>query len=188
MRRLPCHLPRLYLVCLVTALGLPGTLRAHGGEDHGDAPHPVALAAPQAARVEAASDLFELVGTLNGDKLTLYLDRYATNEPVSGAQIELEAGPLKATATAGAAGVYSVQAPGLAEPGSHALVFTVQAGDSTDLLNGDLLVAAAAPLPAPAAAELAPSWLAAAGGAAVLLAASLFAWRRRRPAVAGVTR
>lgn len=181
MRRLPC-------LCLVAALWLPGTLLAHGGEDHGDAPHPVAPAAPQAARVEAASDLFELVGTLKGDQLTLYLDRYASNEPVSGAQIELEAGPLKATATAGAAGVYSVQAPGLAEPGSHALVFTVQAGDSTDLLNGDLLVAAAAPPSAPAAAALAPPWLAAAGGAAVLLGVSLFAWRRRRPAVAGVTR
>lgn len=187
MRRLPCHLSRL--CCLVAALGLPGTLLAHGDEDHGDAPHPVAPAAAQVARVEAASDLFELVGTLKGDKLTLHLDRYASNEPVSGAQIEVESGPIKATAIAEAAGLYSVQASGLAEPGSHALVFTVQAGDSTDLLNGDLLVAAAAaPPPAAAAATLAPSWWAAAGGVAVLLAASLFAWRRRRPAVAGVTR
>lgn len=181
MRHLPC-------LCLVAALGLPGTLLAHGDEDHGDAPHPVAPAAAQAARVEAASDLFELVGTLKGDKLTLHLDRYASNEPVPGAQIEVESGPIKVTATAEAAGLYSVRAPGLAEPGSHALVFTVQAGDSTDLLNGDLLVAAAALPPAPAAAALAPSWWAAAGGVAVLLAASLFAWRRRRPAVAGVTR
>src|SRR5690606_22262003 len=61
---------------------------AHDGEDHGA---PVAATAPAAGvgpRAAAATELFELVAVVSGDHLTLYLDRFASNEPVSGAKVD----------------------------------------------------------------------------------------------------
>ncbi|NQW84682.1 MAG: hypothetical protein HQ450_12130, partial [Alcaligenaceae bacterium] len=49
-------------------------------------------------RVEANSDLFELVATLTGGELSILIDRFATNEPVLQAQVEVESGALKALA------------------------------------------------------------------------------------------
>lgn len=189
---------KLRRVWICAALLLPRLLLAHGDEVHAEAPVPVpvsaaaptsgaaAVAPTQAARVEAASEQFELVGLLQGDKLVLYLDRFASNEPVAGAKIDVEGGPLKATAAAEQDGVYTVPAAALAQPGTHALVFTVQAGAATDLLTGELLVAA------PAGATAAPHtsallWLVAAALLATLiLGAGVFAWRRRRAPPAGV--
>ena len=71
---------------------------AHDGEDHGTGPAPAPTVAT-APRAVAQTDAFELVATLDGQTLTLTLDHFATNEPVANAQIELEAGPLKAMAT-----------------------------------------------------------------------------------------
>ena len=63
------------------------------GHDHGDAaPAAVGQALP---RFSAVSETFELVGVLNGKQITLYLDRFADNSPVRGAQIELEIGGAK---------------------------------------------------------------------------------------------
>ena len=78
-----------------------GPLSAHEGHDHGDKP-----AAPQAkaaARAGAVSDQYELVAVMRGLNLEIFLDRFATNEPVEGAVIEVEtpAGPAKAKAEPG---------------------------------------------------------------------------------------
>ena len=171
------------------ALLLPSLLFAGGGDDHshGDTKASPVAAAAQPLRVEAVSELFELVGELAGDKLVIHLDRFATNEPVTGATISVEGGPLKATAAVEREGVYTVSAPGLAAPGTHSLIFTVQAGQISDLLTGDLVVAGA-PATTLATSQHSPPWTAplAAGLAAVLLlAAGAFAWRRRHAAPKG---
>lgn len=171
------------------ALLLPSLLLAGGGDDHshGDSKAPPVAASAQPLRVEAVSELFELVGLLEGDKLIIHLDRFATNEPVTGATISVEGGPLKATAAVEREGVYTVPAAGLAAPGSHPLVFTVQAGQTSDLLTGDLVVAGASAT-AESSSDHGPGWtapLAVALAAALLLAAGVFAWRRRRAALKG---
>ncbi|GAB3245190.1 hypothetical protein [Chitinimonas naiadis] len=112
---------------------------AHGGEDHGDAAPAVASGAGLNPRTEAKSELFELLAEQSGPQLTLYLDRYADNAPVSGARIEVESGKFKGVATP-EADHYVLKAEPLAQAGSHPLVFTVTAGDDSDLLESTLVV------------------------------------------------
>lgn len=100
-------------------------------------------------RVEAKSEQFELVARLVGDSLTILIDRYETNEPVLDAKLDVESGPLAATATFRAeSGDYAVTdaalVKALGQPGEHALVFTLVAGNESDLLDGTLVTAGAA--------------------------------------------
>jgi membrane fusion protein, heavy metal efflux system len=117
----------------VTAI-LCGTIApalAHEGHDHEEQQPVSAGALP---RGEADSGAFEIVAIVHGENLEIYLDRFATNEPVAGATVEVESpgGPVKAVA--GADGTYRVAAPWLAKSGRTDLIFTVTAGDTTDIL------------------------------------------------------
>jgi cobalt-zinc-cadmium efflux system membrane fusion protein len=107
---------RLAAYALLFALAVPFA-QAHPG--HGDeAPAPVSGTA--APRAEARSDLFELVTIVRGGAVILYLDRFATNEPVTGASIEVGEGDTTANATPQPDGTYRL------------------AGDDADLLNASL--------------------------------------------------
>jgi membrane fusion protein, heavy metal efflux system len=108
------------------------SLAAHEGHDHGAAPPPVS--ATIAPRGEASSDGFELVIIAEGAELAIYLDRFATNEPVEGATIEVETpeGPKAAAAVPGAA--YRLPAPWLTKSGRFELIVTVTAGEAVDVL------------------------------------------------------
>ena len=181
---------KLFRLCICAALLSPAFAMAGGGDDHSHGPATAAPLAPtaQALRTEAASELFELVAVLDGDKLVIHLDRFASNEPVTGAKISVEGGPLKATTAVEHDGIYTAPAAGLAAPGTHPLVFTVQAGEASDLLTGDLVV----PSPAAAAAHTDGfDWRASAGPAlgtlvvVLILGAGAVAWRRRRATQAG---
>lgn len=173
-----------YWVC--GALLLPGLLFAHGDEDHGDAAKAPVAPTVRALRVEAASESFELVGQLQGDKLVIHLDRFATNAPVTGAKVDVEGGPLKLVKAIERDGVYTVPAAGLNAPGTHALVFTIQAGDATDLLTGDLVVASPEQAAVAGATGVPPTrWIAVAAAAAFVAGAALFARRRRRASSTG---
>ena len=104
---------------------------AHEGHDDGEQQPVSAGALP---RGEADSSAFEIVAIVRGENLEIYLDRFATNEPVIGATLEVESpnGPVKAAADAD--GTYRVAAPWLAKSGRTDLIFTVTAGDTTDIL------------------------------------------------------
>jgi hypothetical protein len=183
---------------IVLALLLAGNAFAHGGEDHGDGAAATPAAAVEAGpRATAASEDFEFVALTQGDKLLIYLDRFATNEPVAGATIEIESGAFKAVAAAVAPGVYSVPGDAFEAPGRHALTVTIEtdakSGGVSDLLSATLDVAA----PKTAAPEgnspltlagFSPTTLAF-GVAVVLLAIGAIAWRRRaRAGTEGSTR
>lgn len=157
---------------------------AHGGEDHGSeaAPAPSAALAPRAA---AATDEFELVAVLEGRKLTLSLDRFATNEPVADAQIEVESGGLKAAATQAAPGVYWIPGDSFAIPGKYPLAISVQAGESADLLTATLDLSH--PVAGAKPSSALNGWAVWTGratwggsGALLLAGAGLFAVRRRK--------
>ena len=121
-------------------------------------------------RFATDTDQFELVGVLDGQVLTLYLDQFGSNEPVAKAQIEIERGTWKALATEVSPGVYAVAAPALAQPGKHVLTVTVQAGDKSDLLNATLEVGAVNAASARHAAGRAAQALVGLVGAAALAA------------------
>lgn len=163
------------------ATGAPAGPGAHGPNgEHLDAA-PGAVVADTAPRLEAASELYELVARLDGGRLHVFVDAYATNEPVLGASVEVEAGELKAKGRFDAAtGDYVFDDPklvaALAEPVKHALVFTVMAGDDADLLEGQLMPAADAHDHAHGGLG---RWWYAIGGVVVLVGAA-FAWRLRR--------
>lgn len=146
---LHAHIPpahALPILMLATA-----TAWAHEGHDHGPAVPEIRVEA--APRATAESEEFELVAVLEGGKLRLYLDRYASNEPVAGAGIEVESGAFKGLAKAVAPGVYTLPGEAFAKPGKHPLTIGVQAGESADLLAATLEV----PQPATTASSDAPA-------------------------------
>lgn len=149
--RNPCasqHLPAaalsaLLLVMHTPAFAGPGAHGPHG--EHLEAPTTM-RAASTLPRVEAKSDLFELVATLRGGSLSVLIDRYDSNEPVLNAALEVDSGGVKAKATFQAdQGDYVVEDPKflalLRTPGEHGLVFTLLAGQDSDLLDGTLVTA-----------------------------------------------
>lgn len=185
IRRRWRHTLSLFSTALSLGLAHPAAAApgAHGpGGEHLDTPvH--AVGAWSNPRLEASTDLFELVASLDGGELSILIDRFETNEPVLGASVEVDAGGLKAQATFHAdLGDYAVDDPALLKaltaPGEHALVFTVVAGDESDLLDGTLTVAAPAHdedsdhLHVPVAAWSATGLLA-------IVAAGAWLWRRR---------
>lgn len=123
---------------------------AHGPDgEHLDAKTQGA-AGGSSPRLEARSELFELVASTQGGELSILVDRFQTNEPVLGATLEVESGSLKAVAAFRAdKGDYVVTdaalLKALAAPGEHALVFTLLSGKDNDLLDGTLRTGGAAP-------------------------------------------
>lgn len=126
--------PNPLLMATMVAAALPAW--AGEGHDHGDAP--AATAGPTLPRFVAKSDLFELVGVLDGQRLTLWLDRTADNSPVKDAKVELELGGVKVPVTAHGEGEFEATLAQPLAPGEIAVVATVMAGEETDLLAGEL--------------------------------------------------
>ncbi len=133
-------LHRLLAFILIVWLAAPFTVQAHDGHDHG-AP-PTAVSTTIAPRIDASSDVFELIGVLRNGKLTIFIDRFITNDPVTEADIEVEtpAGALKAARNLD--GTFALDAA-WAKPGEALdLIFTVTAGAEIDILTGQLKVPA----------------------------------------------
>lgn len=114
-------------------LALPSFIAwAHEGHDHGAVP--AAISAPAMPRAEAGSDNFELVAVASGGELTIYLDRFGSNEPVSDAVIAVETPQGSVDAKISTDGSYKVSAPWSAKPGRYDLIFTVTKGGDADVL------------------------------------------------------
>ena len=114
---------------------------AHGDEDHSGGTKPAAVSSTGMPTAEAKSEDFELLAQMKGNTLQVYLDRYRDNSPVEKARIEVESGAVKAQLKATSPGEYSVEVPALSTVGEHALVFTIIAGEQSDLLEATLKVA-----------------------------------------------
>jgi len=162
------------------AMGLqPIAARADAGHDN-NAPHASGVASMAVARVDAQSDLFEIVGVVENGAMTLFLDRFATNDPVADAKIDVEVGPAKGSAEANPEGTYIFKHAALAQPGQFSVTFTITAGSDSDLLAGELVLAD--PVAAKVGAGDSPLskrwwWIA---GALLLGAGAAIAWRSRR--------
>lgn len=121
---------------------------ADAGHDHGSAATD-AGASPQ-PRFTAVSETFELVGVLNGKRLTMYLDRAHDNSPVKDARLELELAGAKVQVKAVGEGEFETTLAQDLKPGVITVAATVAAGQETDLLAGELDIRAAAPADASA--------------------------------------
>lgn len=113
-----------------------------GGHDHGEATK--TEASPTSPRVESHTELFELVGVIENGEMTIYVDRYATNEPVRNAAIDIEVGTaptaIKGKATFNADGTYRFKTELFTKPGKLPMVFTIVAGTDADLLAANLVI------------------------------------------------
>ncbi len=177
--------PRLIalLALLLPGASLFAAPGAHGPNgEHLDGPAGgAAVATDGRPRLESFTELFELVAHLDHDAVTAMVNDYATNAPVDGAVIELEAG---GTTVEGrfdpATGIYrfadQAMADALNVPGKHSLAFTITAGDDFDIVAGGMDVADQQH--AHADGGLPWWWIAAAALAA--LVAVFFLRRRRR--------
>ena len=180
---------KIVVSTLLSGLALAMPSWAGEGHDHGEAvPAAAGAASP---RVNSSSDLFELVGVVDRGEMVIYLDRFATNTPVTDAKIEVEIGTeksmVKGMAEAQPDGTYHFNHAALSQPGTVPVNFTVTAGADTDLLAGDLVIGDA-PHDDAAHAPARPwwQWTGVAVAAALVLGA-LAAWvkRRRRQKTSG---
>src|SRR5262245_17697057 len=123
---------RILAVCTAAFFGLlaAGPAPAHEGHEHEPTPPPARVS----LRGEAASDAFELVAVVESNALAIYLDRFATNEPIGEATVEVETPAGPATASFQGEGVFRLPAPWLAKAGRYDLIFTVTADGTVDVL------------------------------------------------------
>jgi hypothetical protein len=170
------------LVSASMAIAGPG---AHGPNgEHLDSADSHVNAEGGGPRLETFSETFELVGRLEGGELSIMIDRYDSNQPVLNGKVEVEAGGLKASARFHPDhGDYAVEderfLKALAQPGKHALLFTISDGQDSDLLEGVLEVGAGT---GPAHDEQFP-WQRAAAGFGAMALVGLGGWllaRRRK--------
>jgi RND family efflux transporter MFP subunit len=111
---------------------------AHEGHEDDDATRS-ALASSTYPRVTAQSELYELVGIVKGERLSIYLDHVATNEPIADAKVKVAIGdaqPVDAEVTEN--GIYTISFPRLTRTGSVEVVFSITATSGDDLLVGPL--------------------------------------------------
>lgn len=178
---------RAILLVACTIINLqPVTGHAHEGHDDA-APTASAMPGANGPRIEAQSDQFEIVGVVQNGVMTLFLDRYATNEPVVDAKIDIEAGPMKGSAQANADGTYTFKNAALSQPGQLPVTFTITAGRDSDLLAGDLVFVDP---DAAAAHDSADPWWKRwswAAGALIVLVGIATAWWWHRKRVTGIT-
>ena len=184
------HLLFAAMLVMSPAFASPG---AHGPNgEHLDGHAAASGAASTVPRIETFTEAFELLGHLSGGELSIMIDRYETNEPVLGGALEVQYKDLKAKAKFHAdLGDYAVDDPAflaaISRPGAHALLFTLVAGEDSDLLEGTLTVAAAPDEHGHGHGHgdehgFERGWLLAAAAALVLAAAAVFVVRRRRHA------
>ena len=132
-----------FVAAVLTAaqFSLVGEIAAHEGHDH-DKPPPLNL--PVAPRIVAVTPDYELVGVLSGEhRLTIFVHRFATNEPVKNAKLSVSASEGEIEASAKDEGVFEVSAPWLGTAKSVDIIFKLTLPDDQDILTGRLETAVA---------------------------------------------
>ena len=163
---------------LATVIAFPAWAGGDSSDGHTHAapePLPVVTLSPRAA---AATEDFEVVAAIEGKKLVVYLDRFASNEPVTKAVVEVDGGGLKGVAGEIAPGTYTLDLATAMSPGKHPLTIAIEAGDTTDLLTTTLDIS-----PAAAGKEHVHGWseriVWIVAGLLLLAAGAMLAMRRR---------
>lgn len=168
---------RIPVLLLAACAALPAWAGGDPSDGHTHGPAEAAPITLDAPRATTHSEDFELVVVPAAGELRLYLDRYDTNAPVTGARVEVESGALRVAAREVEPGLYTVPGETFITPGRHPLSITIETDTTADLLAATLEIGAVAPL---AAATGAPQWViwAAAGG--LLAGVAILALRRRQ--------
>ena len=124
-----------YLVQLIAVLTLAISPISYAGpgHDHGDE-KPNQQQAQTLPRFYAESDLYELVGVIRDKQITLYLDRYATNEAVKGANLEVEIDGVKMAVKPHGDGEYLIELKDKIKDQPTPISITINDGGVNDIL------------------------------------------------------
>jgi hypothetical protein len=134
----------LALCCLMLALRLLGTAPAAAHEGHDHAQPATGATAPHLPRLAASSETYELVATLEGERLTIYLDRFDDDSPVTDATITVTINDEPVAAAPSGSGAYTLSSSRFSGRGVVELVFDIRSRDGDDLLIGKLTLTGAA--------------------------------------------
>ena len=115
---------------------LSPSVEAH--DDHG--PAAPAASAPASPRTTAVSENYQFVGIVEGEEMVIYLDRFADNQPVTTARLEVAIDGTSIVAELQKDGTYEVASPLLKTPGSHEVLVSVADGTVEDLLVGAVTI------------------------------------------------
>ena len=111
---------------------------AGGGDDHSHGPETPSVVVGGMPRLATQTDLYQLVGTLKDGRLTIYVDRFADNEPVMDAKVAVMLGDETFEAAPSEEGTYVLTHRSLAGHGALELIFNVSSPHGEDLLNATL--------------------------------------------------
>jgi cobalt-zinc-cadmium efflux system membrane fusion protein len=182
-----CRLKRRLVRLALASLGCLASLflglaisAAHEGHDHGDADKSAVVSSAY-PRVAARSDLYEIVGILKDDQLSIFIDDAVTNEPISDAALQVTIGDSPAIETKKAPnGIYTAALPDRKPTGSVEVIFSVTAKKGDDLLVDSLTPPLAASPPEKHEHGWVPGRSAAAFALAGLGFGLLFGYSQRR--------
>jgi cobalt-zinc-cadmium efflux system membrane fusion protein len=156
------HNARVAALCCVAGifLSLSAPFAHEGGHEDDDATRS-ALPSSTYPRVSAQSELYELVGIVRGERLTIHLDHFATNESVADAKVKVAIADAEPVDAAQAEkGVYTTSFPRSARSGSVEIVFSIAAASGDDLLVGALNLPSDTGSSAPSSTEApASTWI-----------------------------
>ncbi|WP_067400307.1 MULTISPECIES: efflux RND transporter periplasmic adaptor subunit [Erythrobacter] len=159
-------------------LSTPSASYAHGDEDHDAA---AVASAPTGAkpRIEARTATIELVAAVNADDMTIWIDGWADNAPITNANVNVTIdGKSQPAKLAG--GVYTVSDAKLETAGAHQVAFLITRAGAVESLSAELNVP---DVDAATASGGWTYWLAVAG-IAVLAVIGLIFWRSRKTGAA----
>lgn len=142
--------------CLAGLLFSFSVSLAHEGHDHGDE-EKSAVVSSAFPRVTARSDLYEIVGVLKNDELSIFIDDALTNEPVTDANLQVTIGDAEPVEAKRGPNGYTVALPDPNRTGSVEVIFAISGGKSDDLLVGSFTL----PEPTDSAARQDHDWLSA---------------------------
>lgn len=133
---------RFRLVCVALLSAWPALAAAHGDDDPAHAEPAAGMAQGTEARRVAvlSSERYEAVIEPHGDHVAIWLDRYDTNEPVTGARVQVSIdGVIDASlAREEEPGVYEVDVPEAAIGRTLAITLVIAGAAGDDLLGGTL--------------------------------------------------
>ena len=118
---------------LLIALFLTIASATYAGPGHGEE-KPTTAQTQSLPRFYAESDLYEAVGVINGKEITLYLDRYSSNELVKGAKVEIELEGSKISSEPHGDGEHLFRLKNKIKDQPTAITITINDDDVTDIL------------------------------------------------------
>ena len=168
---------RPFMAALLLVLS-PAVALAHGDEDHGAAS---VDSAPGGAkpRIEARTASLELVAAVDADDMTIWIDGWADNAPITDANVNVTIDGKSQSAKSDG-GVYSVSDAKLESTGTHQVAFLITRAGTVESLSAELNVPETE---ATAASASWTYWIIAAGIAVLAIIAFIF-WRSRKAGTA----